>query len=274
MDSIRHPVWSWSDPRPGVCRRAFALIELLVVIAIIVILAGLLLPTLARSTERGRRIACLNNLRQLQICWHTYADENDGVLPPNNWVFSAETLTIYSQSYTWAAGNTRTDTNTFFIETGLLFPYNKSVSIYHCPADKSTIETPTGQKLPQLRTRSYNMSGSVNCSNTLSYQRYTDILAPPPSKFFVFIEPHEDVILAGHFGVIPKSYPGGYRDWWLDAPTGRHNQGGNLSFADGHAERWKWAWPKHNTRPLQPTFNEIDLSDLRRIQDASRDYPQ
>jgi prepilin-type processing-associated H-X9-DG protein len=58
------------------------LIELLVVIAIIAILAGMLLPTLARAKEAGKRIACLNNIRQLGMSAHMYADDNENLLPP------------------------------------------------------------------------------------------------------------------------------------------------------------------------------------------------
>ena len=62
-------------------RGAFTLIELLVVIAIIGILASLLLPALARTKEKSRDIACVNNLKQLGIAVRMYADENEGKLP-------------------------------------------------------------------------------------------------------------------------------------------------------------------------------------------------
>src|SRR5438552_2931936 len=64
-------------------RRAFTLIELLTAITILALLATLLFPALARAKASARRISCLNNLKQLQLAWLSYAHENNDTLPPN-----------------------------------------------------------------------------------------------------------------------------------------------------------------------------------------------
>ena len=74
-------------PTDGQSRHGFTLIELLVVIAIIAILAGLLLPALARAKQKALGVSCMNNLRQLQLAVTYFSDANDDTLPSHSrWV--------------------------------------------------------------------------------------------------------------------------------------------------------------------------------------------
>jgi prepilin-type N-terminal cleavage/methylation domain-containing protein/prepilin-type processing-associated H-X9-DG protein len=268
--------YGWSFPAK---RLAFTLIELLVVIAIIAILAAMLLPALSRAKSKGITIACLNNVRQLEVCWHMYAVDHNDLLPPNNAIADITSGSALNSSASWCTNIAPYDTDPDGIRNALLFPYNSSLEIYHCPADRSTVEARDGTKLSQLRWRSYNMSLCINGAPELNpglskyipnFRTLSTIKAPTPSNLFVFLDVHEDEIYDANFGMPPTAVWGDARVWW-DIPANRHDQGANLSFADGHAERWKWRVPKVvKTRfAVQPVPDE-ELPDYRRVQEGYR----
>ena len=232
-------------PMSGRRATAFTLIELLVVIAIIAILAALLLPALSRAKARAISIACLNNLKQLEVCWHLYALDHQDILPPNNSISDILSGGSLATAASWCTNNAPLDYEPDGITHGLLFPYNTSVGIYHCPGDRSTVEGSDGGKLDRLRWRSYNMSlcinGAPELSPTLysyipSFKKFTSIHNPNPTQLFVFLDVHENQIFDANFGMPAMDVWGDIRFWW-DIPADRHSRGCNLSFADRSEER-------------------------------------
>jgi prepilin-type N-terminal cleavage/methylation domain-containing protein/prepilin-type processing-associated H-X9-DG protein len=267
------------------CPGGFTLIELLVVIAIIAILATLLLSALAKAKEEARRANCISNLKQLQLCWQMYADDYAGVLCPNDWIdtgMAGDANLGDMTNISWCNGDARTDVNSTNIRSGLLFPYNTSTAIYHCPSDMSTIQDQNGNPLPQARTRSYNMSQSVNGYGLLvdpqshcyvdalqpCFSKFSSITNPTPSHLFVFIDENENTLEDDQFGYPMRNYYG-YYGWWFDMPSNRHNQGADLSFADGHVEYWRWQVPKIASGPFLQVL-PTEWGDYKRIGNAMR----
>lgn len=266
-----------ADSLVGRHRPAFTLVELLVVIAIIALLLAILLPALSRAKSKAYEVTCLNNLKQLQICAKLYSLDHDGVLLPNRYVYNINTQAPslgFSNDLTWCPGLAPFDTTTENIKRGLLFPYNKSTDIYRCPSDRSRVRTPEGESLHLRRTRSYNLSQSINglpySDKTLfpsSFAKESEIDDPKPSELLFFVGVHEDSIFDSHFGIPPRNsvFAEEPLRWW-DLPAGRHSQGGNFSFADGHVEHWRWVRPKIFTELGQLVRQDGELQDFLRVQ--------
>jgi len=260
-------------------REAFTLIELLVTISILLVLAGLLLPALTRTTAKAKSAVCKNNLRQLQLGWRAYAEANDDKLVPNLTKTTVQYDIEHRESLygSWVLGNAQTDTTTENIHKGLLFAHTPSTLVYRCPSDRSTV---TGHKRIR-RTRSYSMNFFLNAGQdcvplpsanddgrlymrSLDERRQIEPKArysqlSNPASVFVFLDVHERSIDSGGFNLYPAL------EEWQHLPASGHSQGCNLSFADGHVEHYRWHYPKVFRSSPQPIANDLELLDFKRL---------
>jgi len=269
-------------------RGAFTLIELLVVIAIIAILAAMLLPALAKSKQQAYTTKCLGNHRQLAVAWTLYASDYNGVLANNAPLGSGP----YINGQAWIMGNMQIlpdMTNLADILSGQLYPYTPSPTIYKCPADVVPYQV-AGSGPGYDRIRSYSMSGQMNSAyasaatdamdtNFPCNVKEADILRPPPSKAFVFIDEAACTIDDGYYAINLNNANFGLYVW-QNVVAAWHDNGDNLSFADGHAEHWTWydpqtiknaAWVGNSTGDTSPPYNIVapfHSRDFPRVQNA------
>lgn len=200
-------------------RRAFTLIELLVVIAIIAILAALLLPALARAKEKGKRIACLSNLRQIGISLYFYTDSQNNRMP------SAIT-------YGSTPGDPSTAPNTVQytdIFGGVPSALNvANPKVFWCPSD--TFNHPSSPVILSNDYSSYRYR-FVIWDNTTRY---------PGLKTSDFMKPAGQIIYHensdSHYHHVDTSYT-------LTQPIL------NAIYADFHAELWKVLFRQYSRPP-------------------------
>ncbi len=205
-------------------QRGFTLIELLVVIAIISILAGMLFPVFSQAREKGRAVACLNNLNQLVKAMMMYADDHGGRYPLA--LQEAQTGPSWSGYRAGGGGD---------VAQGALFSYVRSPAVYVCPSD------PWG---PQLGL-SYQMSGPLS----MMPEGQIDF----PSQTVLLIDSNDPGTGGGASarsqdgrflvtGTLPDSTtvqpvteltPGAPMDGFNPV----HQRGANAAFADGHVKR-------------------------------------
>ena len=184
-------------------RRGFTLIELLVVIAIIAILAAILFPVFARAREKARQTSCLNNVKQLTTATIMYAQDYDDRLP-----------FAYNFGRWWYQ---------------VLEPYTKNAQVVICP---SKPQYPLGY--------AWNYSGcGYGPGAYWSPVRTGPIYEGVNRSVYLSPGPAQTIMIGDNWlgGTSSQRY---YLYRSITMREGRHNEGDNYGFVDGHA---KWLKP-------------------------------
>jgi len=245
--------------------RAFTLVELLVVIAVIAILAAIFLPVLDQGKQRAWQTSCLNHHKQLAMAWLIYANDNHGNLVIDDPRLGSALVGTNYPSWVYGDMTTSDATNAVLIQMGLLYPDANNVSIYHCPADQAPYSIDPGSP---THMRSYSMQAQLAyyqngspANFELGYPpmyKEDQIRRVPPCSTIVFLDESPDTINDGFFAVWVVA------NQWADFPAYWHGDGCNFSFADGHAEHWRWQDPR--TASSNPNSGSPPYPDLIRMQ--------
>ncbi|HTI98091.1 MAG TPA: prepilin-type N-terminal cleavage/methylation domain-containing protein [Dongiaceae bacterium] len=218
--------------------RGFTLIELLVVIAIIAILAGLLLPALARAKQKAQTISCLNDLRQVSLFMQFYTDDNGDRFPAHR---DMVPLT--------PGGNPQTNWWSEYIVT---YGGGKS-NLFHCPAIKSAADNggfawaftrdKVGYGYNSYFLGAYPQPTSIDNVNIAGFH-YT----PNPWFKRSGIRRPTETLEVCDSDPKPGSGADSFSCWWPKAAIGlggsdkegvnvfRHGKVGNVVFTDGHSQ--------------------------------------
>lgn len=137
-------------------RAGFTLIELLVVIAIIAILIALLVPAVQKVREAAARLQCQNNLKQIGLGMHGYANSNGG-FPPSRTTGNVTTAPWYPHQHSWSAGLLP------YIDQTNVFNHYVYTQNWNAPANYTAIQTPLAV---------------FSCPSTPQQDRYDTTIAP------------------------------------------------------------------------------------------------
>ncbi|MCK4794792.1 MAG: DUF4190 domain-containing protein, partial [Desulfobacteraceae bacterium] len=203
--------------------RGFAIAGIVTPVLGFLPLMAILLPALARAREQAKRAVCLNNLKQLSLAWVMYADENDDRIV-NGAAGSERAGQLPWVGRDWSTDDQ--DEKREMLVNGALFPYCMTVKLYRCPAG-----------LPG-HMRTYSI---VDSMNGIAEEGTDEIPGLHIKTRMEIRKPGYRVVFIDVGQVIPDTYSVYYdqQKWW-DEPPVRHPDGTSVSFADGHAEYWKW----------------------------------
>jgi prepilin-type N-terminal cleavage/methylation domain-containing protein/prepilin-type processing-associated H-X9-DG protein len=243
-------------------RTAFTLIELLVVIAIISILASILFPVFARARENARRSSCMSNLKQMGLGIMMYTQDYDEKLPPSQIIFDTAEEAWYPPEYA-PGGSKYTWTASVWYWQEIIYPYVKTTSrsnsisgLYRCPDADTNMPLYRGNYgvntaiMPATKSsnlKSFSLAGLNAAAGTYmifdaggnigSYYALNpsniNWYVPGTCKLVTSTATPPNAAYSETLGVV------NYRN---DCDNGRHFNGLNVAFADGHVK-----WLKSST---------------------------
>jgi len=233
----------------GASDSAFTLIELLVVIAIIAILAGMLLPALAKAKTRAQATMCMNNGKQLMLAWRLYAEDyNDRLVAADN-NFLPGRPNWFDGWIDYSAAPANWDINVDMVKSPMWTYTGKSKDVFKCPADRAVVKV-GGETKPRVRSISMSQVFAVGSwlpapPNNPAWRPYDKLSTiVHPAKTWVVVDEHPDSLNDAAFAVQCLGADKQSTAMIIDFPASYHNGACGFAFAEGHCEIHKWRGSK------------------------------
>jgi len=244
--------------------RAFTLIELLVVIAIIAILMAILIPTLNRAREQGKRISCMNNLKQLMLGWNMYATDNDEKIVFAMTDTGSETNPTFGGSSTkrqkawvyYMGANASEEQQRQGLRDGGLFEYVREEKLFKCPTGVR------GELITYSITDAMNgHRGHMTMPDRHPIMLRSDIKSSALRMVFL-----DEGRLSSSSWTLWYDQP----RWW-DQVTKRHGVGTNIGMVDGHIEYFKFSDPRTRWMAEHENWQDQGRFDGQATQPGNQD---
>ncbi len=219
----------------------FTLIELLVVIAIISILATILFPVFARARENARRSSCVSNLKQISLGALQYVQDYDGRFP--KYSYDADTAPTAAEGGSWTA-------YAYWYWPNMIYPYVKNQQVFICPsspkADTKYNYTTAGPSIQHY-------GANISIIPAPAAQSVAESAVVAPTNTYLFLDAGYFTVsyaaatdghgtsyayVPGICSMFPTAITEAYRK---DCERGRHFDGANVAFVDGHVKWLKTA---------------------------------